>query len=135
LDRVTLDSGHEFFEEAAGARAIINSTDTRIGVETSSDTADLRMAGFTRILGWFGPLSIAREHDENGQPIGYSLLKGVAFLNDRYRDVYDQLDDEFRHSDVKRAGLSPSSIQLFLAQTTKLGVVEPWGRAYRKIPA
>jgi len=132
--RVTLEDGLEFFQEAAGAHAIINSTDTRLGLERSSaPRVDLNLAGFTRIKGWVGPFRISREHDDDGRPAGYKVMTGVEFLNDRYRGIYEDLDSEFRFKDVKRAdGMSSSSASSFLEQCKANQLIQKDGQLYKK---
>lgn len=132
--RPTLEDGIEFFEEAAGARALINSVDTRLGVESDDKKSELRLGGFTRLVGLFGPIPLAREQDEHGDPVGYSALNGVDFLNERYRGVYNTLDEEFRFKDAKNAdGMSPSSTSAFIKRATELGVLVKTPTGYRKV--
>ena len=74
------DQPHAWFQEAAGAHALINQTDTRLGVVPHSGQADLLLAGFVRGTGPFTPLDLARVTDTEGTPVGYRLLTGIEHL-------------------------------------------------------
>ena len=63
-----------WFQEAAGSRALMNQSDTRIGVVPHPGEADLLVGGFVRGTGSFVPMDLARVLDDDGVPIGYRAL-------------------------------------------------------------
>ena len=134
-ERVSLSDGHAWFQEATGQRALINSTDTRLGVEKSPhEKADLTVAGFARIDGPIGPFDVTRDHDEDGDPLGYRLLKGPEYLNPRYRSLLENLPTKFRFKQVQdAAGMSGSSRSAFLKQCTVLGLIQKGRKGYEKV--
>jgi hypothetical protein len=127
---------HVWFEESAGAHALINGSDTRLGVENApTGRGDLVLAGFVRAVGWLGSMYLERVHDENGEPLGYRRLTGIDHLNVRYRQAYGQLPDRFRFKDAHAAlgGTSGSSTSEFLKQCVTLSVLKKEGTEYIKV--
>jgi hypothetical protein len=127
---------HIWFEESAGAHALINGSDTRLGVEAmSTGRGDLILAGFVRAVGWIGSMYLERTHDDNGEPLGYRHLSGVDHLNVRYRQAYGQLPGRFRFKDAHASlgGTSDSSTSEFLKQCITLGVLKKEGPEYVKV--
>lgn len=136
--KVSLEDGHSWFEEAAGSHALINATDCRLGVEACKfgSAGDLTLAGFQRLLGWVGPFTLKRIHDEEGDgaPLGYDIATGLDHLNPKYREVYEQLAASFRFKDVREGGLGSESTSRFLSQCQALGLLERNGNGYEKLP-
>jgi hypothetical protein len=127
---------HIWFEESAGAHALINGSDTRLGVENvSGGRGDLVFAGFVRTVGWIGSMHLERIHDDNGEPQGYRRLTGIDNLNARYNQAYGQLPSRFRFRDAHAAlgGTSDSSTSEFLKQCVTLNVLRKEGTAYTKV--
>jgi hypothetical protein len=122
---------HLWFQESAGSLALINQSDTRLGLDEVGN--DLVLGGFVRVEGWLSPMHLDRVHDDDGNPLGYKVRQGIEFLNDRYREVYDGLPREFRFKDARQAlGASDSNTTAFLKQAVGLGVLEHRGKAYVK---
>jgi hypothetical protein len=129
---------YSWMQEAAGARSLINQTDSRLGIDKSdTSSADLALAGFARILGPVAPLRIVRDFDEHGNAIGYHGLTGLDHLNQRHREVFSSLAGEFRYKDAHAAlAGSGGATTDFLNAVTSLQLVRVEGegrfRRYRK---
>jgi hypothetical protein len=95
----------QWLNQAAGARAIVNQSDSRI-------TADLRVRGHAgemvlrwhrRVSGESGPMYLERVFDEEGRPIGYRRIIGANLLNNPNQEAaYDRLPQAFRFKDAKQ---------------------------------
>ena len=113
--------------QACGARALINQSDIRIGIDVGAggrrppsrarandqdnptEEISLVFKGFARIRGEFGPVYVTRVFDENGDPLGYRRMGGVKLLfNEHQEKCYADLPHEFRFKDAmlsyQRAG-------------------------------
>jgi hypothetical protein len=128
------DEPQLWFQEAAGSHALVNQTDSRIGVVSQSGQADLLLAGFVRGTGPFVPLDVGRVLNANGDPLGYRLLTGVEQLNEDDRKVFDKLDNKFRFKDVMVAlgGTSGSNAHRFVRKCGSLQIVRKEGPDYLK---
>jgi hypothetical protein len=126
---------HAWFREASGAHALVNQTDTRIGVVPHTGEADLLVSGFVRGSGPFVPLDVARVTDDDGTPIGYRLLTGVEHLSPEYREVFNKLPSRFRFKDVLAAmgGKSASNPTAFVKKCVSLGILKKDGHEYAKV--
>lgn len=92
----------EWLQQAAGARAIVNQTAVRIGIDSCYDEeSDLIIRGHHKLKGEFGPWMIARDYDADGQPIGYRRLVGLDLLSGSDREKFSQLPSEFRYSQAE----------------------------------
>lgn len=125
---------HAWFQEAAGAHALINHSDTRCGVVPHPDRADLLMGGFVRGSGPVTPLDLARAVDDEGEPIGYTLLTGAEHLNPADRSLFDALPSRFRFRDASRSmgGTSDSNTTRFLKKCLSLQILRKEGTEYVK---
>jgi archaellum biogenesis ATPase FlaH len=140
-ERVVADlaeSPNQWFQESAGSMALVNQSDTRIGVEPhpQRETADLLVAGFIRGKGPFVPLDLTRVRDEEeGAPVGYRLLTGIERLNPEDRKVYNRLPSRFKFKDVLRelGGQSDSNAARFLKRCESFQLAKKMGRAYVKV--
>ncbi len=130
---------HGWLLEAAGARALINQSDTRLGIERrETNGADLLISGFTRIVGRVAPLYVRRECDEQGFPLGYRALTGVSLLPENYRKAFVSLPESFRFTDAQRllgGGNSGSNTSNFIGACRSLGLIrhDPLSRLYVKV--
>jgi hypothetical protein len=128
---------HGWFEEAAGSHAIVNHSDTRIGIDHTRLGVDLTLAGFARTLGPLPVMHLAREFTEEGEPKGYRLLTGADFLNLRDKEVFGKLPDAFRFKDAHQAfgDTSGSTTQRFIKQCISAQILkkDTSGRGYVKI--
>ena len=128
-----------WFQESAGSLALVNQSDTRIGVEfhPQRDTADLLVAGFVRGRGPFVPWDLARVADEeDGSPVGYRLLTGIDRLSVEDHRVYDRLPGRFCFNDAHRemGGKSASNTVRFLKRCDGVQILKRTGREYVKTP-
>jgi AAA domain-containing protein len=128
------ESPHAWFQEAAGAHALVNQSDTRLGVEPGSGQVDLVVAGFVRGKGAIPPLDLARVVDAEGLPIGYRRLAGIEHLRPEDRAVFDRLPRRFRFKDVQTAlgGTSDSNAKRLVERCLSLGIVRKDDAAYLK---
>ena len=124
-----------WFQESAGSLALVNQSDTRIGVEPHSQRdADLLVAGFVRGTGPFVHMDLVRVLDDDGNPVGYRALTGAQRLNTDDQAVYQRLPDRFRFKDVERelGGTSGSNAARFLKRCESLQIVKKVGKDYTK---
>lgn len=94
---------NSWLECAAGSRAIINHSSTRIALDIPADKSqsDLVMKWNRRGHGDTGPMRLRKVLDpEDGDPLGWEALTGEGLLDERDRDRFLQLDREFRWKDV-----------------------------------
>jgi len=126
-----------WLKQACGARALTNQTDVRIAVD-SSEKAALVIKFHARIQGESGPLYVAREADENGEPLGYQRMTGVQLLyNPSQEDAYRRLPDDFRFREAMTTyGKTDDPTRKFLKKCISVGILEQldWGR-YKKVKA
>lgn len=130
-----VDNPQGWFQESAGALALVNQSDTRIGVEDhAGKEADLLVAGFLRGSGRFVPMDIARVLDEGGEPLGYRLLTGSALLNEEDRALFERLPSRYRFKDAERemGGKSASNVARFNKRCEQLQIVQKVGAEYVK---
>jgi hypothetical protein len=133
------DETHDWFQEASGLLALINHADLRLGMEPSrKGEGDLVVAGFLRGVGKVGPLHVVRELDDDGEPQGYRLLRGIEHLPESYRKAYEKLPDLFRYKAVKDAlgNTSSSNAAAMIQQCLSLGLINKLDNGwYKKIEA
>jgi hypothetical protein len=116
-----------WFEEAAGTLALVNQTDTRLGIEAASGgVADLVLGGFVRGRGWTGVQHLVRVFDDDGEPLGYRVTTGADLLPENYRAALVKLPDAFRFRDAKAAlgGNSDSNTTNLLKECISAGLVK-----------
>jgi hypothetical protein len=128
------ENPHAWFQETAGAHALINQSDTRLGVVPGTGQADLVVGGFRRGAGPITPLHLARATKDDGQPIGYRLLVGAEQLRQEDRAIFRKLGSTFRFKDVADAvgGTSGSNAKRVLDLFVSLALVQKKGKTYRK---
>ena len=102
------DDWRSWFLQARGARVLINGCDVRLGVDLPrrrfKKDAALVMRGFERVRGEIPLMYLNRVLDEDGDPLGYEKMKGVAMLaNVEMEGTFRQLPQIFRHKDAKTA--------------------------------
>jgi hypothetical protein len=124
-----------WLQEAAGARALVNNTDTRIGIDKPHRKgADLVVAGFIRLAGSIPPIYVTRDFDEDGDPLGYRLLGVEEQLDDEERGLVARLPASFRYRDVKAlSGWSRDQrVSDFLKLLVSVGLVHSTGEGKEK---
>jgi hypothetical protein len=125
------DSVLSWLLQASGARALINQTFVRIGIDRCyAPSAELVLRGHYKLRGEIGPWQLARKYDETGEPTGYFRLTGIALLNPDQLDAFDRLPKEFTFTEAERVygkrGGNPTA--KFLSQCQAVGVLEKQGR-------
>jgi hypothetical protein len=123
----------DWLEAAAGARALINQTYTRIAIDhIKADNADLVLRGFYKGRGEFGPWKLARNYSEqHGEPIGYVRLTGTALLGIEHSAFLDVLpkNQPMSHKEIRHAlEQSDGQITRFLAACANAQVVVATGK-------
>jgi hypothetical protein len=133
--------------QARGSRALINSSDARIGVDLfgkgqhsegvdgKSREVALVIAGFGRVRGNIAPTYLARVLDEEGAALGYEVMTGPSLLfNDERQQAYQRLPTVFRFKDAQMIyGRRAQATADFLQKCIGVGIMRKDGREYRKV--
>ena len=132
-----LTDAHGWLQESAGSQALVNHTDTRLGVEPvdGPGDAELVLGGFARSKGRIAPFYLGRERDsKTGEPVGYQPLLGLALLPESYQEAFMALPDKFRFVDALRAlgGASSSNAKAFLDRCVSFGLAKRTGKEFVK---
>lgn len=128
---VSIKSLMAWFEQASGARALINQTDTRIGVDSGAKDEDLIMRWHLKTRGEIGTWRIQRVLDpESADPIGYSRVTGLQLLKlDADKSLYAKLPDTFRYKDLKLiSSKGAKSLSRFLQEAFSAGLLTKTGK-------
>ena len=144
----TCSNVRQWFLQARGARALINGTDIRLGVDTpeignvliasekDKEEIALVMRGFGRVRGEIPLTYLSRHSDENGEPLGYGVVKSTSLLFDKEREeALAKLPQSFRFKDARHAlGKADQPTTNFLNKCIGLGLIRKVGRgAYEKL--
>jgi len=133
---------HRWFQDARGASAFVTGSDIRLGVDepdlsaVKKDDVALVLRGFGRMRGEIGPLYLARDADENGEPAGYRLLTGPELLfNERQQEALAALPIQFTFAEAKKNyGRADQPTRNWLLRSVSLGLVRRLERGlYEKI--
>lgn len=138
---------------ACGARALVNQSDVRIGFDNATgihrSSAELRkvnsaapeevalvVKGFARLVGEFGPLYLARQFDDEGNPLGYRQMTGIELLfNQDQQAAFCYLPQRFSFKEAKtqyRRADQPT--RDFLQKCIRVGTLRQASRGiYEKI--
>ena len=81
----------EWLEEAAGTKALVNQTHTRLGLAKPKGESDLGIRGFVKGRGEFGPWLIRRMYNEHGEPFGYNRVMGSDLLKVADQNLLGQI--------------------------------------------
>ncbi|MGH9716788.1 MAG: AAA family ATPase [Candidatus Acidiferrales bacterium] len=125
----------EWLQQAAGSRALVNQADVRIGLDGGREDEPLIMRGYRKIDGEFGPISLIRTVDAEGDPLGYQRLSGIQLLPRwEHQRAFAELPHSFRFTDAQRAlGTDSGSVpKRFLRSCLEAGLIVKAGRLYRK---
>ena len=117
-----------WLNQASGARALINQTDVRLGIdlpEQGAGKADLVVKGFARLRGGIGPLYLARDYDDQGDPLGYRLRKGPELLFNKDQEAaFSRLPNEFTTKEAKQIyGREDQATSDFLRKCGGVGIL------------
>jgi len=140
--------------QACGARALINQTDFRLGIDCAVGTGRrflgmkhpsiaeetaIVLRGHVRVRGEFGPILLARCFDEEGQPIGYRKLTGVELLcNTDQQQAFAKLPGSFTFKEAKLIyGRRDQATSDFLEKCIRLDILSRKGKGQyeKKIPS
>jgi hypothetical protein len=135
----------EWLLQAAGARALINQTNTRIALDSprrmapdeATPSVALVMKSFVKMKGESGELYLERVCDEGGEPIGYRRIVGVRLLgNPDQEAALGKLPDRFAFKEAKGAyNRSDDPTRKWLIKCATVGLVKQTGRGqYEKVP-
>jgi AAA domain-containing protein len=127
----------QWLNQASGARAIINQSDSRIGADLPKRGrgGDMVFKWFRRTHGEGGPLYLERVFDDENSPVGYRLAIGVELLgNPAQEQAFEKLPQEFRFREaVKIYGRSDDPTSKWPKRCVAVGILEQVARGtYRK---
>jgi len=134
----------QWFQDSRGASALVNGSDARLGVDLpdvsagAKDEVALVLRGFGRLRGEIGPVYMARDADEVGEPAGYRPLSGPELLfNPQQQRALESLAQSFTFKDAKLAyGRSDQPTSNWLKNCVELRLVRRVARGiYEKILA
>jgi hypothetical protein len=137
-----------WFDQVRGARALVNGSDVRLGVEAprllkkgkSGDAATeeiaLVMGGFARVTGGVGPFYLSRVFDDHGEPLAYRALQGVELLfNAEQEQAFGNFPDSFTFKQAKQVyGRVDQATKDFLNKCMRLNILRHVARGeYQKV--
>ena len=148
-DSLEKDSSvRHWFLQTRGARALINGTDVRIGVDIpdigniilegkGKEESALVMRGFGRVRGEIPLTYLSRHCDENGEPLGYGVVTGMSLLFDKEREeALAKLPEQFKFKVAQQTlGKGAQSTTDFLNKCIGLRLIRKLGKkaGYEKI--
>jgi hypothetical protein len=106
----------KWLQDASGARALVNQTDVRVGIEghTTGET-ELVLKGHSKLSGEFGPLHIGRVYNNEGEPLGCRRLRGLELLSPEHKAAYNRLESDFTYTQGQNAlGQTGRPLKTFL---------------------
>jgi hypothetical protein len=124
----------EWLLQAAGARAVINQTNTRIGLDRPKslgrDEAALVMKSFVKLKGESADFFLERVCDTEGEPLGYRTLSGAALLgNPEQETAVARLPQKFAFKEAKAIyNRSDDPTRKWLLKCEAAGLVRQVGR-------
>ncbi len=141
-----LEDGHalDWLRRAAGVRALVNQTDTRLAFARRENSAvreegaaQLVLSGHFRTRGDVGPYILNRVWDGDGEPLCYERFEATPSLlaNPAQEAAFSQLSERFSFGEAKltiRRG--PEAVNWFIQKLIRLGLAQKTGRGqYRKV--
>ena len=131
---------NQWLIQASGARALINQTDFRLGIDSAvgagrrlkktnplvADEMALIVRGHVRVRGEFGPLYLARSFNQEGQPIGYKKASAIELLNNPDQQAaFDRLPTQFSFGEAKKFyGRQDQATTDFLEKCIRLDLLQ-----------
>lgn len=133
----------EWLQQASGARALINQTNTRIAFDrvrkNQAEKAAFVMKAFVKMKGESESIFIERVSDDQGEPIGYRRVIGVGLLgNQDQENAFARLPEQFTFKEAKLVfGRADDPTNKWLKKCEAAGLIEKLnGRGpYRKVRA
>jgi AAA domain len=128
----------QWSSQACGARALINQTDVRIGMDhTTKGEASLVVKANLRVQGDIGPFYLERVLDDDQQAVGYSRLTGVVELlgSKDQEKALSALPEAFSFKEAKFAYERGNQATTdFLGKCIQLGLIrKPTKGRYEKV--
>ena len=131
----------EWLQQASGARALINQTNTRIAFDRArrnqAEKAAFVMKAFVKMKGETESIFIERVLDDQGQPVGYRRVVGVGLLgNPDQEAAYARLPENFTFKEaIAIYNRTPDPTNKWLKKCEAAGLLEKLdGRGpYRKL--
>jgi hypothetical protein len=142
---VRLEDGdlRSFFNQVRGASSLINGCDIRLAADapgvasflSGNEQVALVVRGYGRVSGEIPTLRLARVHDEDGEPLGYDRLSGVALLgNSEQQAAFNKLPPAFRFTGAKHSyGKASQPTTDFLNKCISAGILRKTPNGYEKI--
>jgi hypothetical protein len=125
-----------WLEQASGASALITQSTIRIGFDMAPAGAEAErvMKGRTKLTGEFGPITLKRVLDEEGEAIGWARVSGVHLIpqTDGQRDGFVAFADEFTFKQVKEKAGNPKKASEWIKAWRGYGVCEKIGKMKSK---
>jgi hypothetical protein len=128
----------EWLQEASGARALVNLTNTRIAFDIAgaNDEAAFVMKYFVKLKGESGPYYLERVCNDDGDPIGYRTMAGVQLLRNPEQEArFRQLPAKFSFKEAMRIyGKTDDPTSKWLKKCMAANLVRQVGRGlYERI--
>jgi KaiC/GvpD/RAD55 family RecA-like ATPase len=134
----------EWLRRAAGVRALVNQTDTRLAFARREKPASREegavqfvLSGHFRTRGDVGPYILNRVWDDEGEPMCYErfLPSPDLIANPLHELAFSRLSDRFSFKDAELALCrAPEAVNWFIQKLIRLGLAEKTGRGqYRKV--
>ena len=129
----------EWLRRAAGVRALINQTDSRLAFACRKGADEAVLSGHFRTRGEVGPFLIRRQRDAHGDPAGYARFEPVPALieNAEQEAAFARLADEFTFGDAERLlGRQSSATTWFVQKLIRLGLAHKvgHGKYHKHVP-
>jgi len=126
--------------QASGPRALINQTNTRIGLDDADKLGQgdiaLVMKSFVKVKGESGDVLLKRVFDTRGEPLGYERAAGIALLGDeKQAEAFNNLPDKFAFKKAKEIyGKTDNPTRRWLKKCEARGLIKQTGRGkYEKL--
>jgi hypothetical protein len=135
----TLEEGNalDWLRRAAGVRALVNQTDSRLAFAKRKREDEIVLCGHVRTHGEVGPFLIRRHRDADGDPAGYARFEPVPGLieNAEQEAAFATLPDEFTFGEARATlGKGAATTNWFVQKLIRLGLVHKMERGqYRKV--
>lgn len=124
--------------QVSGARALVNQSDIRIGVEATTlknSKAELVVRWNYKLRGEYSPIYVERIRVD-GEAVGYRRLRGKGLLIPAHKMIFDKLPTLFKNKDAEDLCKYPRETSLFLGACRSAEVLERTGQKpniiYRK---
>jgi hypothetical protein len=129
----------DWLRRAAGVRALINQTDSRLAFACRKGADEAVLSGHFRTRGEVGPFLIRRERDVHGDPAGYARFEPVPALieNADQEAAFARLAHEFTFGDAERLlGRQSSATTWFVQKLIRLGLAHKvgHGKYHKHVP-